>query len=586
MTKSDLSLVDQRVDTLESHVNTTHADLKASYKKHDQVLADNSTSREKLAVRIGTNTSSIGKANAQLENLSNRIDGVVRTRNKSSADLHTEINRLKDDFAKQNAEIVALRNDQALHAKAINAQLTTAHPPTPAPSIPQSSHAASSDNLADPTNQTNPHHPSNQSILNIVVEGLGEDENEDLPHKLILLCESIGVSLIPTDITNSFRITRRIPIPGRPNPTKFTLRDITVKERIMANKISLRDREDLSGIWINHDESTLVRRARGRARHIASFARKKGSQVQLGHRGITLDYVFYAIDKLDTIPSIYIPPNTLTIPTHFTQAGTTTAINNSRVSNTPELGNTRPTDQISLPPPTWQQSSRVTPTTQNTEPPHMQSTMTTGPSRLVPLQLPARLSADGIDPLQQLAPQPNNQNKSARPKTVPLKKMKETKAGLVYSGPTARFSHLYKVEIIIDSKPYNSVEQKLQYEKAMLARKFKIAADIMAEKETHKIKILGDKIPLTKKWIEMRLPLSARANEAKFNQHKFLMDALLSTGDTRLIEGTTSAFWGGGAHYDSPAYDLGDTHGKNNQGLIIEGVRHNARQMLNTRRQR
>ena len=84
----------------------------------------------------------------------------------------------------------------------------------------------------------------------------------------------------------------------------------------------------------------------------------------------------------------------------------------------------------------------------------------------------------------------------------------------------------------------------------------------------------------------MRLPLSVRANAAKFNKHKFLMEALLSTGEKRLIEVTTSAFWGGGAHYDSPAYDLGDTHGKNNKRLILEEVWHNAWQMLNPRRTR
>ena len=153
--------------------------------------------------------------------------------------------------------------------------------------------------------------------------------------------------------------------------------------------------------------------------------------------------------------------------------------------------------------------------------------------------------------------------------------MKETKSGLVYSGPTARFSHLYKVEIVIDGRPFNSVEQKLQFEKATLASNAKIADDIMRETETWKIKTLGDRIPLSQEWIRARRPCAAKANAAKFNQHRFLMDVLLATGSKRLIEGTTSSYWGGGARYESIAYDLGDTHGKNTQGLILEDVREN-----------
>ena len=75
--------------------------------------------------------------------------------------------------------------------------------------------------------------------------------------------------------------------------------------------------------------------------------------------------------------------------------------------------------------------------------------------------------------------------------------MRLTKMGLVYSGPSAHFSHLYKVEITIDGRPYNSVDQKIQHDKAILAKEFKIAAAIMEEEDTWRIKEYGDKIPLS-----------------------------------------------------------------------------------------
>ena len=99
----------------------------------------------------------------------------------------------------------------------------------------------------------------------------------------------------------------------------------------------------------------------------------------------------------------------------------------------------------------------------------------------------------------------------------------------------------------------------------------------MKEENTYKIKEYRDEIPLSLEWIAARKLSAAVGNEAKFKQHRFLMEALLSTGDTHLIEGTTSSFWGGGARYESPAYDLGDIHGKDHQGLILEDIRENER---------
>ena len=151
--------------------------------------------------------------------------------------------------------------------------------------------------------------------------------------------------------------------------------------------------------------------------------------------------------------------------------------------------------------------------------------------------------------------------------------MRETKMGLVYSWPSARFSHMYKVEIIIGGKPYNSVEQKLQFEKAVRTKEMKIAAKVMETTCTFAINDLGDKIPLSKEWIKALRPIAAEANAAKFGQHKFLMEALLATGKKHLIEGTTSSFWGSGARYEPFAYDLEDAHGCKTQGLMLPSSR-------------
>ena len=79
--------------------------------------------------------------------------------------------------------------------------------------------------------------------------------------------------------------------------------------------------------------------------------------------------------------------------------------------------------------------------------------------------------AETIDPLSKVhTPVQNREVTMKSPKTLRTKKpqrMRLTRSRLVYSGPSAILSHLYKATFTIDDTPYNSVEQKLQYEKAM-----------------------------------------------------------------------------------------------------------------------
>ena len=151
--------------------------------------------------------------------------------------------------------------------------------------------------------------------------------------------------------------------------------------------------------------------------------------------------------------------------------------------------------------------------------------------------------------------------------------MRLTVAGLIYCKPTAILSHLYKARFVIDNTPYNSVEQSLQGQKDFLANDKQAQDDIMALHDTWAIKSRGDRVKVTKEYLDNRLHIGGVANDAKFQQNRDLMEFLLETEDLWLIEGTTSAFWAGGEHYDSLAYDNGDVHGRNNQGLLVMSTR-------------
>ena len=119
-TKTELSALKKKVDAAETTCLGSLSDLSTEFKKHDQILISNAEARDDLASSISANTQAISSLGEQQTNLSNRIDGLARTRNRSATDFRSEIDQLKTNIAKQSAEITLLRNEQSLHAKSIN----------------------------------------------------------------------------------------------------------------------------------------------------------------------------------------------------------------------------------------------------------------------------------------------------------------------------------------------------------------------------------------------------------------------------------------------------------------------------------
>ena len=304
----------------------------------------------------------------------------------------------------------------------------------------------------------------------------------------------------------------------------------------MRSKYKLKHREGTEHVWINHDEPTEVRRAKGRARHIASFSRRKGTDVQITSRGIVLDDVFYNYENLNKIPSIYIPPTSLQYPIQTSTKGANIGTTNERMPKPLTRGN--PLDQ-QLPEPTLIDPILSTPAGKGDREKKMQSPKT--------------------------------------PRTKKPQRMRLTRSGLVYSGPSAILSHLYKATFTIDDMPYNSVEQKLQYEKAMMAKDLQSAELIMNTNDTWRIKQIGDKVKVTQEYIDNRLHIARIGNEAKYRDNPDLMDVLLDTGELILIEGASSSFWARGEPFDSLSYDNEDAHGKKHQGEMLMNLRTNER---------
>ena len=484
---------------------------------HDKILKSQEEDLEKITQSL---KHAMNKENVHEEKhtkISNRLDGMSKSNENMKSELSKEIDELKLKMAKQEAELTSLKNGQRVINTPLNVpvfetnQLPSANSP--------------------------PH--QYQARLNIIIEGLKEEENEDLMTKVLSLCNKAGAKVEANDIAFVSRLVRKIPLGKKPNPVKVCFRELLPKERVMRAKYNLKKYEETENIWLNHDEPAHIRRIKGRARFIASYARKKGSSAQLTPSGIVLDNVFYNYDNLVKIPSIYIPPKTLILPPR----------------NVEPNQSAEPMDYV-----TQNQSNHDGRS-------DVDRGQSIGHSHTAPNTTPNRVYNQ-----PRLTPQSNSPKV---PRVNKEQKMRKTTSGLVYSGPTAIFSHLYKARFVIDDTPYNSVEQRLQSEKAKLAKDLQAYDDIMSLHDTWGIKQRGDRVKATKEYIDMKLHIAGGANEAKFHQNPDLLEFLIETGEVTLIEGTTNSFWAGGEHYNSDAYENEDIHGKNNQGILVMRTRRN-----------
>ena len=167
--------------------------------------------------------------------------------------------------------------------------------------------------------------------------------------------------------------------------------------------------------------------------------------------------------------------------------------------------------------------------------------------------------------------------------TVPIPKpililkgerMRITRRGLVFSGPTAYISNLSRHPLRYDNKSFNCNEKGFQWRKAMDHHDPELAEEIKDTDEPYEIKAAGGIITESDEWTEKAPDLLEDMLEKKLDQNPKLLKRLLETFPLDLIEGSTDTKWGGGAPFHSQVYDKdGPLPGKNIFGKIATNVR-------------
>lgn len=139
------------------------------------------------------------------------------------------------------------------------------------------------------------------------------------------------------------------------------------------------------------------------------------------------------------------------------------------------------------------------------------------------------------------------------------------------------FSQWFIVSFVVDAIVFNCAEQYMMYKKAELFEDKEAMHAILAEKSPKKQKDLGRKVRNFKKdvWDNQCEAIVFKGNYSKFSQNPKLLEALLATSGTTLVEASpVDKIWGIGLAEDDPrALNRDAWLGKNLLGKVLTEIR-------------
>ena len=179
---------------------------------------------------------------------------------------------------------------------------------------------------------------------------------------------------------------------------------------------------------------------------------------------------------------------------------------------------------------------------------------------------------EGSQPLNHDGTRPKETGHHAPERTRKVK-IKLTKAGLTFSGPTAYLSHMFTCPFVHQKKTYCSVEQGYHHIHATVEGEMDIAKTILNTHNAYDIKDVADPLPKSEKWNNMAPTIVMELNLAKYGQNPQLMKQLLETAPHKLIEASVDSKWGGACPFGSDIYEQGIVPGANLCGEQLTKLR-------------
>ncbi len=139
------------------------------------------------------------------------------------------------------------------------------------------------------------------------------------------------------------------------------------------------------------------------------------------------------------------------------------------------------------------------------------------------------------------------------------------------------FSQWHPVEFVVKGQRFMCAEQYMMHGKAVLFGDAQVAERILASSSPKMHKALGRKVSGfdEKRWVQERERIVYEGNHAKFTQNADLLQLLLATAGTELVEASpTDRVWGVGLSEEDPRiHDPAQWRGQNLLGKVLTRLR-------------
>ena len=309
----------------------------------------------------------------------------------------------------------------------------------------------------------------------MVIYGIKPVKDSEIIDIVLDMCQAVDSVVFASDITDVTRLGQYEKPTASPPPVRISFEYTYQRNNLLRRKSKLSDLTKFAEIFVNPDEPIEQRRLRGVFRRIAAKARADGKEVTVRSEWIKIDDTTYAQSEVDKIPDDY------------------KTVNDRR--NDGASGFTKPSIAT--------RANVQRDVTTNAE--------SNDPTTMDVVQAPTGMSS----------PPPNV-------------KIKMTKAGITFSGPTAFPSNLSQADFVFEGQPYTSSEQGYQNLNAIFNDVPEIAAKIMATNNTKAIKDFSHEIPKSEAWKKIAPSRLWGLMDAKFSQNPGLMRQLLETAPHKL----------------------------------------------------
>ena len=339
----------------------------------------------------------------------------------------------------------------------------------------------------------------------------------------------------------------------KPPPLLVSFAQSHVRDSYLRNKYKLKGNPKYDRVWINADETMEVRRLKSKFRRIAYLARNDGETVYFNHQSITIGENTYEANQLSTIPTQYKPDIQDTQPKRVIESVGADANKPMRgggdVQVTPMDTDQGAKFQFT------KKTTAVQPKSTHVPPPPPTTTA-------IPAAKPAEAPKGGGACRYPNKKLPDDLSQGGKIK------MRLTKYGICFSGPTCYISNMHKVIFYDeDGAKCFSVEQRYGFLEAMFNKEFDLALALTNPDLTgYVVKDMCRNLPKNPAWNAMRHPTLKRLMKKKFEQNPALLQDLIDTAPHRLIEASWDSLWGGGQPYESTDYDDGTFTGGNEFG--------------------